>query len=1277
MKHYLILIPTLFICFSSSGQANLKNKKYPTLFWEISGNGLKQPSYLFGTMHVSSKIAFHLSDSFYIAIKKSDVVALETNPESWQEDMNNYDAGADSYKGGYSKLNFSSALPDDYLTIQSLKISKYEKKLELALFSRPSVINNLLYRSYSDNSSDFEEDTYLDMYIYQVGKKMGKKVAGVEDYAESMRLMAEAYRDAAKEKNKKEKSFDNDEEYTPAKIQEAYRTGNLDLLDSINRLNSQSEAFDEKFLYRRNEIQANSIDSILKKLSLFVGVGAAHLPGERGVIELLRKKGYRLRPIFMGTRESHYKEVVENIRVPVNFLTQISEDNFFRAEIPGKFYRFSDKGLLDQVQYADMANGSFYMVTRVRTNGLFWGHHTWDVARKIDSLLYDNVPGKILSKTSIEKNGYKGFDITSRTRRGDFSRYNIFITPYEVLFFIMGGNSNYVKNGVEAAKFFGSIQLREYKNIGWRKYEPSYGGFTAEVPQEPKESISGLLQYDAEEKSTNTHFAIFRVDIHNYNFVEEDSFDLNLMDESFAASEFIAKKLSHKHLVYQGYPALDCMYLHKDSSVLMVRYIIQGPHYYALVAHAVKKTPSMLRFLNSFSITPFVYKEVKQRTDTSLFYTVSTTWYPAEKSEKIEVPGEYNYTDNSEDDAKSDFTANWGTYKNKIIANDTTGEKILVSLYKSPKYFYSKDSAELMDKDGKTFFATDSTWIIRSKKKSELPGNMKVLELIASDTNSSRAIWSKTFYKNGVAFILMTQIDTLTEPGSFVKSFFDNFTPADTITGINPYEKKSKIFFDDFFNIDTTLRRNASQAIGQVELDSTDLDLLTKAIQSFKWTDKKYLDLKVSFINKLSGIHTKECADLLSKIYYDAGDTVQLQHAALETLLKQKTQYAFNLFRDIITKEPPAVDNTNNRYTVYSPLSTLGQYNDYFSNLSNGNFLDDLYDSLKLTRTILPVLLPLLNLEDYKWPILRLLRTMVDSNLVKDKDYETYFTKFLIEANQEIKKLTIAEKKTAIAKAEEDKEQKKTISYLNKDENDNGNENLNVYATLLLPFYKNIQGVPLFFSQLLQSNDRRLKYNTMYLLLKNNQSVPDTMLKYFASMDEYRYELYTDLKELQFSDLFPPEFKNKRDMARSKLFYYTDYLKPDSLVFIDSLQADYKFKKGLVYFFRYKMKKDDASWKIASAGLMPLVPGQIMFDDDEEEDTEYTSTVPGWHTSFNQGGQPGFTDFKDIKINEDEPVKDQLSRQLKKILYSKRKSAKEFYSGKGDTENPVASIDIN
>ena len=79
-KRYAALAAVIMISCAAYGQQK-PAPKYPSLFWEITGNGLQKPSYLFGTMHVSNKLAFHLSDSFYHALKSVDAVALELNPD--------------------------------------------------------------------------------------------------------------------------------------------------------------------------------------------------------------------------------------------------------------------------------------------------------------------------------------------------------------------------------------------------------------------------------------------------------------------------------------------------------------------------------------------------------------------------------------------------------------------------------------------------------------------------------------------------------------------------------------------------------------------------------------------------------------------------------------------------------------------------------------------------------------------------------------------------------------------------------------------------------------------------------------------------------------------------------------------------------------------------------------------------------------------------------------------------------------------------------------------
>ena len=183
-------------------------------------------------------------------------------------------------------------------------------------------------------------------------------------------------------------------------------------------------------------------------------------------------------------------------------------------------------------------------------------------------------------------------------------------------------------------------------------------------------------------------------------------------------------------------------------------------------------------------------------------------------------------------------------------------------------------------------------------------------------------------------------------------------------------------------------------------------------------------------------------------------------------------------------------------------------------------------------------------------------------------------------------------------------------------------------------------------------------------LVRMKKTYSDTLLSYFASLDEYRYELYGDLSDIDRLASFPARANKQLLLAQSKLLSEGKYVKPDSLVFLDKLKAEVKGHAGWIYFFKYKKRKDDATWKIASVGLLPMDSTKIEWQDEENvTEEEEDDDIYGYADKIK------FTGFSNVKIREEEPVAPQLQKELKRMLYSKRKSARQFYDRSGAAES--------
>ena len=52
-----------------------------------------------------------------------------------------------------------------------------------------------------------------------------------------------------------------------------------------------------ELIYNRNAVWAKKLQELMPAKSILVVVGAGHLPGEKGLIDLLQKAGYSVQPV--------------------------------------------------------------------------------------------------------------------------------------------------------------------------------------------------------------------------------------------------------------------------------------------------------------------------------------------------------------------------------------------------------------------------------------------------------------------------------------------------------------------------------------------------------------------------------------------------------------------------------------------------------------------------------------------------------------------------------------------------------------------------------------------------------------------------------------------------------------------------------------------------------------------------------------------------------------------------------------------------------------------
>jgi len=306
-KLFLGLSFVLFFLLTGNSQSNIypddsTSRLENSLLWEISGKNLTAPSFLFGTIHMVPKEYYFLPANTDSVFSLSKEIVFEIDMAT----MNDF--GAQIAMISKVMLPNNQTLKDllskeDYATVNKAFSGK---GLPMFLLERikPIFLTSFLSEDFSmiggggENKMKSYEMEFMKMATAQQKPTDGLETIdfqmGIMDsipYKVQAQMLVATIQDTTQGDNDMEKMY------------EAYKNQNLTALDKmINGDESEFAGYTTMLLDNRNKKWISRMRQKMAKQSTFFAVGAGHLGGKNGVINLLRRQGYTLRAIGISPK---------------------------------------------------------------------------------------------------------------------------------------------------------------------------------------------------------------------------------------------------------------------------------------------------------------------------------------------------------------------------------------------------------------------------------------------------------------------------------------------------------------------------------------------------------------------------------------------------------------------------------------------------------------------------------------------------------------------------------------------------------------------------------------------------------------------------------------------------------------------------------------------------------------------------------------------------------------------------------------------------------------
>jgi uncharacterized protein YbaP (TraB family) len=1191
----LIYICALFFSLNSIAQtkpiSSIKYKPWAkSLFWKITPPNSKKSSFIYGTMHVSNKVAFKLPDTFYNAIESVDYVALESNPAEWAQA---FDAVNDANKilnlsKGNLEENIARISSKNYyesiFQIKPYSLEDYQTQLK----SNSEAINSLLFRNHGGSNS-LEEDTYLDLYIYKTGCRYKKQILSLEDitWSTDQVLLAE-YNHLQEAKTS---SYDGQNMIgLSTDLMQSYRDKDIEKLDTVMQKLYNGGSYIKHMLYIRNDTMVQRFcETLSKGKSIFAAVGTAHLPGENGILFQLVKRGYKVEPVVYDASFNPSKNIAskDSIIIPVRFSTYTSKDSTLQFQTPA--YPISNhNGNKTDYYSVDMPNGIYYYLSRTKHLYELSTNKMDELLRQIDSMVFENTQGTIINKGVKNYAGYKAFEIESKTQNQKYIKQRFVITPLEIIYQKSSCKNTYL-NQHSVDTFFNTLNIQYPTAIKQLSSINTNNDVDANMPIGIWESdffdepFSGTYKIYEGLDANQNYYLYSKNLIEQYKGIEQDTFHLNMIAEHIAKPLDITFKKSTQGFI-DGVKCIKAEYINKNKENIHLCALQKGLaiHYFLIKS---KDTNAINKFFNSIHLTNKDVAPIKHHDSIHNYSIVTSGKVFGGKFNKYFNELNTNVFGAGGQDKLLSKKLHHSTYYNKpygyqitISVSDLSKFVVMPSIDSFWKHYqihepndedgYNANSPRI--NDNYTFCNNDSS-------------RFTIVQYDSASSQQNRILF--VLNKNKI-LKASVYCDTLDPNINQILSSLASIQFDDTIGKFN-YVLKSKI--DTYYkyvtakdSIKKSYVKNFTNIVYSVK---EDFDKLYSTLDTSTFI-KNEAAVFQQYLDEIRRYPNEKLYKLFEKLYYENKNDATNQINILEALANIKNKQATELFARLVAEYPPIEDEYNEE--------------NYINDIRNIFPTSKEADSTGMAKFLFPEILSLLDYDEYKSSIIDYLGEAVKDSLIESNVYADRVNMLVIKAKQVIRKTNSAKSELEIESEKTNEGDEANVeaaaaataaaasSYNNlaySDPKFNSaayiNSELDMYKTLLLPFKvkRNVADV---LADMDTMDNLQYLFGKNYKLLADKKPYNKAILRlYYDSLIDYKYQLPILASRAPNFNAADWGIQTQQDVMINRLIESKVVKNKKDLKFVTKKFCVNKNGQGYVYVYKFKKEKDEFEHYVA------------------------------------------------------------------------------------------------